>query len=115
MKKQVLSMLFIAGMLLTQATYGETWNIQEGPIGEWHGEWTIDGTKKNFSCSQRGPAVLTAKCMVIKDGDFVAVRKTQVSDNNPCNYFGRRQGNRITGTYFCRSGGPYSWSATVAD
>lgn len=100
---------------LSISVYAETWNITEGPNSEWTGEWTIDGSKKAFSCSERsGATVLQAKCLVIRSGVFFAIEKRQVSDNNSCNYFGRKTENQISGEYFCSNGGPYNWSATVA-
>lgn len=104
----------IMAILISGPVLSETWSMNEGVSGEWSGEWTMDGTKRSFSCSQRSrDFVLTAKCTVIRDGNFVAVTKRQVSDGNDCNYFGQQEGSRISGTYFCKSGGPYNWTATV--
>lgn len=113
MKKTIPVMFALCFMAFN--AHSETWNVQEGVNGEWSGEWTIDGSNKEFSCSQRnGGQSLTAKCTVIRDGNKVAVSKRQVSDGNPCNYFGEMTDGRIKGQFFCRSGGPYDWSAQVS-
>lgn len=94
----------------------ERWTVSEGVAGEWSGSWLIENGRADFPCSQRyGGNVLTANCVVIRQGSRVAVSKRDVSDGNPCNYFGDVSGKSISGQYFCKNGGPYNWSAVISE
>lgn len=98
--------MLVIGIFFFTSAYSETWNIIEGADGEWQGKWTMDGTKRSFSYGERGPYIITASCMVIRDGDFIGVRKYQVSDGNPCNYIGQQDGNEITEHIFAKMVAP---------
>jgi hypothetical protein len=94
----------------------ETWSITEGVNFEWVGQWTRQGTTRNFSAWQQSSSGsrITANVLLIQDGSWVAVRKTNVSTGNDCNYFGKKIGSQVSGTYFCKSGGPYPWRASIS-
>jgi hypothetical protein len=104
----------IAILLIASPALSETWQIKEGVSGEWSGEWTFSATATGFACTQRaGNTVLLGNCTIIREGNLVAVTKRELTYGNDCNYFGRQDGASISGRYFCKSGGPYNWSATV--
>jgi hypothetical protein len=91
----------------------ETWYVTEGPKGDWNGQWSAVTGSAGFPCSVKGPEASTGHCVAIFDAQVVAVTRDADDDANDCNFWGRRTANRIDGVYFCRGGGPYSWSAGV--
>lgn len=111
----VSSLFFILGTLGNVAR-AETWSVTEGADNEWVGQWKRQGNTDRFSCEQRssGGSFLTATVIVTESGQKVSAQKINTSDRNDCNYSGTRNGNVVEGTYFCRSGGPYKWSARIS-
>lgn len=95
----------------------QIWKFAEGTEREWSVEWKIPAFGEAFDCVQhhkKDSSILTAKCVVIKSGNYYAAKKYIVTpDKNSCNYFGIGQQNSISGTYFCRKGGDYKWRVTI--
>jgi hypothetical protein len=111
---RIVSIVTLA-FLLPSVCWAERWVVTEGPGGEWKGDWLIEKGRSDFPCAQRSSnSVLQANCIIIRQGNRVAISKRNVSDGNPCNYFGEVKGLSASGEYFCRNGGPYSWSAVIS-
>ncbi len=118
MKIKLMSVLIpMMGLFFASPALAETWSITEGVSGEWSGTWDLPVAGQFFDCSQTSTSgdTLTAKCAFSRDENNITVRKVDVSDGNTCSYSGRQNGTNIVGTYYCNSGGPYNWSATVSN
>ena len=118
MKKQkiIYSAAVLALVLGSSSAFAERWAVTEGPYGEWKGTWTIDPSRSDFSIilqSQHG--TVTADGKYTKSGNTVSIARTGSSDGNDCNYSGTISGKSISGTYFCKNGGPYRWNAVISD
>jgi hypothetical protein len=88
--------------------------VTEGPARDWKGAWNIQASRSEFPIVlQNGSAVFRAHGIYLRSGNVVSVARMNSSDGNDCNYIGTISGNRIVGTYFCRNGGPFSWSAVI--
>lgn len=103
---------------LACATFGaaaERLQVAEGAQGEWVGVWVLDATRPEFRITLRsGGTTLTADGAYIRSGNQIAITRTNSSDGNDCHYVGTINGRAIAGRMFCRSGGPYNWTATIA-
>lgn len=83
--------------------------------------WTRRGNSNRFDAAWSAPAWVTASLRITIDGlDRVEVVRRGSSDGNDCHYvgrFGARNGmidaTTVSGTYTCRNGGPYPWSASI--
>lgn len=96
----------------------ERWAVTEGPLGDWKGNWTIDPNRSDFDIilqSIRGHGIVTANGKYSRSGNTVSIERTGSSDGNDCNYTGNVSGKSISGTYFCKNGGPYKWNAIISD
>lgn len=100
----------------TTMTKTKRWNVTEGPYGEWKGTWIIDPNHPDFNIvlkSQYG--TIRSSGRYTKNGDSVSIERTGSSDGNDCNYTGNISGKKVSGTYFCKNGGPFQWNATISD
>jgi hypothetical protein len=92
---------------------GRRWDeTEEG----WTAIWTRRGNSNVFDLrATKGGMTLTAVQTISINGNRVSVRRTNVSDGNDCEMEGTiaEDGVTVTGTYRCRSGGPYAWRATI--
>jgi len=83
----------------------------------WAGTWTRRGNSNIFDVMSSKPGLqsLTAVQTINISGNRVFISRTNASDGNNCDMEGTidRDGVTVTGTYRCRSGGPYSWRATI--
>ena len=83
----------------------------------WSGVWTRRGTSNVFDvrATKGGIAPLTAVQTVTVSGDLVSIERTNANDGNDCRMEGKiaTDGVHVSGTYRCRSGGPYQWSAEI--
>jgi hypothetical protein len=83
----------------------------------WTGTWTRRGNSNIFDVISSKPGLqsLTAVQTINISGNKVFISRTNASDGNNCDMEGTidRDGVTVTGTYRCRSGGPYSWRATI--
>lgn len=96
----------------------DIWTVTEGQRGEWRGRWLLSASTGDFKINMRqsesAPNV-TADGYYIRSGNVVSIARTRTSDGNDCHYMGTINGKTASGTMFCASGGPYRWSATIAD
>lgn len=93
----------------------ERWAVTEGPRGEWSGNWTVEASRSDFSIALKsGGSTVTAEGSYVRSGNQISVSRTNTSDGNDCNYTGTVSGKSISGTYFCKNGGPYRWSAVIS-
>lgn len=93
---------------------GQKWYITES--GEWIGEWTRQSNSNTFNAFQRSNKsgqTNTFQTTVVIEGNTISVRRYNSADGNNCNYTGNINGNRVSGTYFCNSGGPYYWQGSI--
>jgi hypothetical protein len=83
----------------------------------WSGVWTRRGTSNVFdlNATKSGQAPLTAVQTITITGNSVSIIRRNASDGNDCEMEGTigPDGIGVTGTYRCRSGGPYSWTAQI--
>jgi hypothetical protein len=82
----------------------------------WTAVWTRRGSSNIFDVkSTKGGAVLTAVHLININQNLVTVTRTNTSDGNDCEMQGTigSDGTSVTGTYRCKSGGPYNWSAKI--
>jgi hypothetical protein len=82
----------------------------------WRATWTRRGNSNVFDVqSRKGDMSLTAVHTINISGNRVSVSRTYASDGNNCEMQGtiNPDGVTVNGTYSCRSGGPYSWSAKI--
>jgi len=82
----------------------------------WTAVWTRRGNSNVFDVeSRKGGMFLTAVQTINISGNRVSVIRTNASDGNNCEMEGTidRDGVTVTGKYYCRSGGPYNWRATI--
>ncbi len=83
----------------------------------WTGVWTRRGTSNVFDVRSSKPGMqpLTALQTIDISGNRVSVKRTSSSDGNTCDLEGTiaQDGIHVSGSYRCRSGGPYSWSAEI--
>lgn len=109
-------------------TGGGPWTgtIHSGPIGPnlgrvweeeesgWRGVWTRRGNSNIFDArwTRPGATPVTAVLRMELQGNNVRIERRNGSDGNECNYIGRIEGRRATGTYTCERGGG-NWSATI--
>ncbi len=90
---------------------GVSWQESEGG-GSWNAVWTRRGSTNTFDASWNGGRI-TAVLSISRVGDQVTVVRRQSSDGNDCDYKGTVSGASVSGTYSCKNGGPYKWSATI--
>jgi|ERR1051326_938295 hypothetical protein len=92
---------------------GSRWEeTEEG----WRATWTRRGASNIFDVdSNKGSLHLTAVQTIEINGSRVKVTRTNASDGNNCEMEGTigADGIHVTGSYRCKSGGPYNWSATI--
>lgn len=82
----------------------------------WTGTWTRRGNSNVFDLvARKAGMTLTAVQTITMNGNRVSIRRTNVTDGNDCEMEGTvaPDGVSVTGTYRCRSGGPYTWRATI--
>lgn len=82
----------------------------------WRATWTRRGNSNVFDVqSRKGEMFLTAIHTIDIRGNRVSISRTNASDGNNCEMQGTidPDGVSVTGTYSCRSGGPYNWSAKI--
>ena len=82
----------------------------------WTAIWTRRGNSNVFDLrATKGGMILTAVQTININGNRVSIIRTNVSDGNDCEMEGTiaQDGVTVTGTYRCRSGGPYAWRATI--
>jgi len=92
---------------------GSRW--QESEEG-WTALWTRRGTSNVFDVySTKGSLTLTAVHTININGNRVSVSRTNASDGNNCDMEGILQsdGVNVSGSYRCKSGGPYAWQARI--
>lgn len=90
---------------------GTRWEVEEGG---WRAVWTRRGNSNTFDgrWTRQGAQPITAVLRMDVQDNFVCISRRNSSDGNNCQYVGRVEGNRVTGTNVCdRGGGP--WSATI--
>ncbi len=103
-----------SGGVTSRCELGKVWDeTEEG----WTQVWTRRGDSNVFDArgTKPGMPTLTAVQTIEIRGNRVFVRRTWASDGNTCEHEGiiAADGITVTGTYRCRSGGPYSWRATI--
>ena len=82
----------------------------------WTATWTRRGNSNVFDVQSRKEQMfLTARQIINISGNRVSISRTDASDGNNCEMEGTigPDGVTVTGTYRCRSGGPYDWKATI--
>ena len=89
------------------------------PNLEWNITWKKNGPsiankKERWSVSQTLglQAKMTADLDLTRTKDTLSAKKTNVTDGNPCVYIGDIKGGSVTGTYTCKTGGPYKFVLT---
>ena len=113
---KVIAMMFASLSLGPNDASAERWAVTEGPSAEWRGTWTIDPGRTDFTIVlQSKHGTVTATGRYTKSGDSISIERTGSSDGNDCNYSGRISAKGISGTYFCKNGGPYQWNAIISD
>jgi hypothetical protein len=93
---------------------GTRWNESEEG---WAATWTRRGNSNVFDVqSRKGGMLLTAINTINISGNRVSISRTNASDGNNCDMQGTidQDGVTVSGTYSCRSGGPYSWRAKIS-
>jgi len=92
---------------------GVSWNeTEEG----WNAVWTRRGNSNVFDVnSSKSGTNLTAVQTIEINGNQVTIRRSFSSDGNTCDMKGTisADGVTVTGTYYCKNGGPYNWSAKI--
>lgn len=88
--------------------YGTRWSESEGG---WSGDWVRRGNSNVFDASWGGGSVRAVLTISIS-GNQVSVDRQSATDGNNCQYQGTLQGNAVSGTYRCTSGGG-EWRATI--
>ncbi|MBT2602041.1 hypothetical protein J7E55_03060 [Bacillus sp. ISL-53] len=90
---------------------GTRWDEEENG---WRGVWTRRGNSNVFDARWTRPGVtpVTAVLRMQQQGNNVRIERRNSSDGNDCDYTGRIEGRRVTGTYSCDQGGG-TWSATI--
>jgi len=90
---------------------GTRWEVEEGG---WRAVWTRRGNSNVFDgrWTRQGATPITAVLNITVQDHFVCISRRNSSDGNNCQYVGRVEGNRVTGTNVCDRGGG-SWSATI--
>lgn len=112
-----IAMFSIAATLSVVAApaLAERWSVTEGPRGEWKGTWTLEASRSDFSIVLKyGATTFTAEGNYVRNGNSISISRTNSSDGNDCNYTGTISGKSVSGTYYCKTGGPYSWSAVIS-
>lgn len=93
---------------------GRIWDDSEEG---WTQVWTRRGDSNVFDVrgTKPGMPTFTAVQTIEIRGNRVFVNRTWASDGNTCEHEGTiaADGITVTGTYRCKSGGPYSWRATI--
>jgi hypothetical protein len=83
----------------------------------WKQVWTRRGDSNVFDVTGTKPGLEPFKAVqtIEINGTKVLVHRTWVSDGNTCEMEGTiaADGITVTGTYRCKSGGPYYWQATI--
>lgn len=113
--KTILLAIAMVCLLAASVQAQGLWEIREGVGGEWVGAWAFEPGKPSFPCELRNEktgAVIVSSCVYVRQGNNIAVKRFDTSNNNPCNYFGQIFGKTLNGVYFCQNGGPYNWSGT---
>jgi hypothetical protein len=108
----------VEGAELESVLLGRRWYEQESGFTA---VWTRRGLSDIFDAQWTGPGLVTAALRITLDGwDRVEIRRRGSSDGNDCRYTGQFAGGygtvdatRVSGTYTCRNGGPFPWSATI--
>lgn len=108
----------VEGTELESVLVGRRWFEQESGFTA---VWTRRGHSNIFDAQWTGPGLVTATLRVSLDGlDRVDILRAGSSDGNDCRYTGQFAGGygtvdatRVSGTYTCRNGGPFSWSASI--
>jgi hypothetical protein len=90
---------------------GTRWDEEENG---WRGVWTRRGNSNIFDArwTRPGATPVTAVLRMQQQGNNVRIERRNSSDGNDCDYTGRIEGRRVTGTYSCDEGGG-TWSATI--
>lgn len=90
---------------------GTRWEVEEGG---WRGVWTRRGNSNVFDArwTRQGARAITAVLRMQVQDNFVCISRRNSSDGNNCQYVGKIEGNRVTGTNVCDRGGG-AWSGTI--
>lgn len=90
---------------------GTRWEVEEGG---WRAVWTRRGNSNTFDgrWTRQGAQPITAVLRIDVQDNFVCISRRNSSDGNNCQYVGRVEGNRVTGTNICDRGGG-QWSAVI--
>ncbi|KKI91025.1 hypothetical protein WQ54_17170 [Bacillus sp. SA1-12] len=90
---------------------GTRWDEEEDG---WRGVWTRRGNSNVFDArwTRPGATPVTAVLRMQLQDNNVRIERRNSSDGNDCDYTGRIEGRRATGTYSCDQGGG-TWSATI--
>lgn len=113
--KNLISATFAATLLtISVNASAERWAVSEGQRGEWKGVWVLNASTGNFDINLRQDGSnITAEGFYIRSGNVISIARNRSSDGNDCHYMGTINGRGMSGTAFCRSGGPYNWSAEL--
>lgn len=94
--------------------FPKRWEIEEGSGNfEWQGYWLVQEDGSFTGTQRKGAESMSIAGTLVRTGNQVFVDKPIVSDDNPCQYRGTISNGQVTGTYFCKSGGPYNWRGVV--
>ncbi|MEK4149733.1 hypothetical protein NST02_22055 [Robertmurraya sp. FSL W8-0741] len=95
-----------------QPDLGRRWEVQEGA---WRGIWTRRGNSNTFDArwTRQGATPVTAVLTMTQEGNNVRILRRNSSDGNNCEYNGRIEGRRASGTFTCNQGGG-NWTASIS-
>ena len=105
--------LACAGFLLPISAAWATDTQCIGKEFEWNTTWTKSGnssssTNESWSyLAKAGTSQIAANLNVSISGTKLSATR---SDSNACTYTGNISGTKVTGTYYCRNGGPFNFS-----
>lgn len=90
---------------------GRRWDVEESG---WQGVWIRRGNSNVFDgrWTRQGQNPITAVLRMEQQGNNVRITRRNSSDGNDCEYVGRIDGRRATGTFICEQGRG-NWSATI--
>ena len=97
----------------------EHWHTTEGKRADGSGpafqnDWEVRFNGDTFQCAPNPDFGPNNYCRAAGWGNVRAVERYQSANNNMCTFFGRVEGDTVTGDYHCNIGGTFRWSATIS-